>query len=54
VRRLVLDAHALQLALHLLRRLLGSARDFYLRLAKFDASPTDPMHLLPMKDLAGC
>jgi GNAT superfamily N-acetyltransferase len=29
-----------------------SARDFYLRLAKFDASPTDPMHLfLLMKDL---
>lgn len=29
-----------------------SARDFYLRLARFDASPTDPMHLiLLMKDL---
>lgn len=29
-----------------------TARDFYLRLAKFDASPTDPMHLiLLMKDL---
>ncbi|OLE22149.1 MAG: N-acetyltransferase [Actinobacteria bacterium 13_1_20CM_3_71_11] len=29
-----------------------AARDFYLRLAKFDASPTDPMHLLlMMKDL---
>ena len=29
-----------------------SARVFYLRLAKFDASPTDPMHLfLLMKDL---
>jgi GNAT superfamily N-acetyltransferase len=29
-----------------------AARDFYLRLAKFDASPTDPMHLfLLMKDL---
>ncbi|MCW2941680.1 MAG: N-acetyltransferase, partial [Actinomycetia bacterium] len=29
-----------------------NARDFYLRLAKFDASPTDPMHLfLLMKDL---
>jgi GNAT superfamily N-acetyltransferase len=29
-----------------------SARDFYLRLAKFDASPTDPLHLfLVMKDL---
>ncbi|WP_213453182.1 GNAT family N-acetyltransferase [Rhizomonospora bruguierae] len=29
-----------------------SARDFYLRLAKFDPSPTDPMHLLlMMKDL---
>jgi GNAT superfamily N-acetyltransferase len=29
-----------------------TARDFYLRLAKFDASPTDPMHLLlMMKDL---
>jgi GNAT superfamily N-acetyltransferase len=29
-----------------------AARDFYLRLAKFEASPTDPMHLLPlMKDL---
>lgn len=28
------------------------ARDFYLRLAKFDASPTDPLHLfLLMKDL---
>lgn len=28
------------------------ARDFYLRQAKFDASPTDPMHLLLlMKDL---
>jgi hypothetical protein len=28
------------------------ARDFYLRLAKFEASPTDPMHLyLLMKDL---
>jgi GNAT superfamily N-acetyltransferase len=28
------------------------ARDFYLRLAKFDSSPTDPMHLLLlMKDL---
>jgi ribosomal protein S18 acetylase RimI-like enzyme len=28
------------------------ARDFYLRLAKFDVSPTDPMHLfLLMKDL---
>lgn len=30
----------------------GAARDFYLRMAKFDASPTDPMHLfLLMKDL---
>jgi len=29
-----------------------TARDFYLRLAKFDPSPTDPMHLLLlMKDL---
>jgi len=29
-----------------------TARDFYLRLAKFDPSPTDPMHLLlMMKDL---
>ncbi len=29
-----------------------TARDFYLRLAKFDASPTDPLHLfLVMKDL---
>jgi GNAT superfamily N-acetyltransferase len=29
-----------------------SARDFYLSLAKFDAGPTDPMHLfLLMKDL---
>ncbi|MCW2941412.1 MAG: N-acetyltransferase [Actinomycetia bacterium] len=29
-----------------------NARDFYLRLAKFDSSPTDPMHLfLLMKDL---
>lgn len=29
-----------------------SARDFYLSLAKFEASPTDPMHLfLLMKDL---
>lgn len=29
-----------------------TARDFYLRLAKFDASPTDPLHLfLLMKDL---
>jgi hypothetical protein len=29
-----------------------SVRDFYLWLAKFDASPTDPMHLfLLMKDL---
>ena len=29
-----------------------AARDFYLRLAKFDPSPTDPMHLLlMMKDL---
>jgi ribosomal protein S18 acetylase RimI-like enzyme len=29
-----------------------SARDFYLRLATFDASPTDPLHLfLPMTDL---
>lgn len=29
-----------------------AARDFYLRLAKFDPSPTDPMHLLlTMKDL---
>jgi GNAT superfamily N-acetyltransferase len=29
-----------------------AARDFYLRLAKFDAGPTDPMHLfLLMKDL---
>ncbi len=29
-----------------------AARGFYLRLAKFDASPTDPMHLLlMMKDL---
>jgi GNAT superfamily N-acetyltransferase len=28
------------------------ARDFYLRLARFDASPTDPLHLLLMiKDL---
>ncbi|GAA1634676.1 hypothetical protein GCM10009828_073180 [Actinoplanes couchii] len=28
------------------------ARDFYLRLAKFETSPTDPMHLLLlMKDL---
>lgn len=29
-----------------------AARDFYLRLAKFEASPTDPLHLfLLMKDL---
>ncbi|GAB1642869.1 N-acetyltransferase [Krasilnikovia sp. MM14-A1259] len=29
-----------------------AAREFYLRLAKFEASPTDPMHLLLlMKDL---
>jgi len=29
-----------------------TARDFYLRLTKFDASPTDPLHLfLLMKDL---
>jgi len=29
-----------------------TARDFYLRLAKFETSPTDPMHLLLlMKDL---
>jgi ribosomal protein S18 acetylase RimI-like enzyme len=29
-----------------------AARDFYLRLAKFDASPTDPLHLfLLVKDL---
>jgi GNAT superfamily N-acetyltransferase len=29
-----------------------AARDFYLRLAKFEPSPTDPMHLLLlMKDL---
>jgi GNAT superfamily N-acetyltransferase len=29
-----------------------AARDFYLRLAKFELSPTDPMHLLlMMKDL---
>lgn len=29
-----------------------AARDFYLRLAKFDASPTDPLHLfLLLKDL---
>jgi hypothetical protein len=29
-----------------------TARDFYLRMAKFDASPTDPLHLfLLMKDL---
>jgi hypothetical protein len=29
-----------------------TTRDFYLRLAKFDASPTDPLHLfLLMKDL---
>lgn len=29
-----------------------AARDFYLRLTKFDASPTDPLHLfLLMKDL---
>lgn len=29
-----------------------AARDFYLRLAKFEVSPTDPMHLmLLMKDL---
>ncbi len=29
-----------------------SARDFYLRLATFDPSPTDPMHLfLLMRDL---
>jgi GNAT superfamily N-acetyltransferase len=29
-----------------------TARDFYLRLAKFDASPTDPLHLfLLIKDL---
>ena len=31
-----------------------AARDFYLRLAKFESSPTDPMHLfLLMKDLRG-
>lgn len=27
-----------------------AARDFYLRLTKFDASPTDPMHLLLMME----
>jgi len=52
LRRIAAAAEVIGVRAVLIHCETDTARDFYLRLAKFEASPTDPMHLLLlMKDL---
>lgn len=52
LRRIAVAAEVIGVRAVLIHCETEAARDFYLRLAKFEASPTDPMHLLLlMKDL---
>ncbi|WFE51484.1 GNAT family N-acetyltransferase [Micromonospora sp. WMMD1155] len=52
LRRIAAAAEVIGVRAVLIHCETDAARDFYQRLAKFDASPTDPMHLLLlMKDL---
>ncbi|WP_213450586.1 GNAT family N-acetyltransferase [Rhizomonospora bruguierae] len=52
LRRIAVAAEVIGVRAVLIHRESDTARDFSLRLAKFEASPTDPMHLLLlMKDL---
>jgi hypothetical protein len=52
LRRIAAAAEVIGVRAVLIHCETEAARDFYLRLAKFEASPTDPMHLLLlMKDL---
>lgn len=52
LRRIAAAAEVIGVRAVLIHCETEAARDFYLRLAKFDPSPTDPMHLLLlMKDL---
>ncbi len=52
LRRIAAAAEVIGVRAVLIHCETEAARDFYLRLAKFEASPTDPMHLLlMMKDL---
>lgn len=52
LRRIATAAEVIGVRAVLIHCESDSARDFYLRLAKFEPSPTDPMHLLLlMKDL---
>jgi GNAT superfamily N-acetyltransferase len=52
LRRVALAADVVGVRALLIHCETVAARDFYLSLAKFESSPTDPMHLfLPIKDL---
>ncbi|MGC5050421.1 GNAT family N-acetyltransferase [Micromonospora sp. DT48] len=52
LRRIAAAAEVIGVRAVLIHCETDAARDFYLRLAKFESSPTDPMHLLLlMKDL---
>ncbi len=52
LRRIAAAAEVIGVRAVLIHCETDAARDFYLRLAKFEPSPTDPMHLLLlMKDL---
>ncbi len=52
LRRIAVAAEVIGVRAVLIHCETEAARDFYLRLAKFESSPTDPMHLLLlMKDL---
>jgi GNAT superfamily N-acetyltransferase len=52
LRRIATAAEVIGVRAVLIHCESDAARDFYLRLAKFESSPTDPMHLLLlMKDL---
>ena len=52
LRRVAAAAEVIGIRALLIHCESDTARDFYLRLAKFEASPTDPMHLfLLIKDL---
>ncbi|MFF0172131.1 GNAT family N-acetyltransferase [Micromonospora profundi] len=52
LRRIASAAEVIGVRAVLIHCATDAARDFYQRLAKFEASPTDPMHLLLlMKDL---
>jgi GNAT superfamily N-acetyltransferase len=52
LRRVAAAAEVIGIRALLIHSENESARDFYLRLARFEASPTDPMHLfLLIKDL---